>query len=501
MKGKVGNKRGPLLLVVFYGLLLGAWMMGVPPGSAPDEPAHYIRAAAAGRGQVVLTERPPAEVRGETVAERWQHEQSRQATLPRSLSPGPFECWTTPGRLTDCGVANSSDDRPVKLGTYVGTYPAGPYLLPGAAMRLGGNPRSALRWGRLIFGMMSLGFLGLAAYALWDPDAGWPTTLGLIAITTPMAVYAAGTLVPSGVETASAICFYSCVLRVARNGVAPRWIWIVMGVSGVFLATARDLGLLWLAVGGLLLMGTLGWRTAAGRVKAGGTPAALSAIVVGLGLLAAIAWQLTVQVRPEVGMRDLIANLRPNLGLFQAVYFQVIGNFGVLDTPLPLWAYAGWTLLLICLIAMALWFGTNRQIMVLAVLAAGLLVLIPSLDAVQRAVGFGAQGRHVLPLVAALGLLAGEMITGGRDKLPMLRWLPFVYVSLAAALQAVSWFAAARRYAVGIDGPLAFAGSSHWSPPLGWTVWALVVIGAAAVVVSGSLRDSALQRRMVGAGR
>jgi hypothetical protein len=60
-----------------------------------------------------------------------------------------------------------------------------------------------------------------------------------------------------------------------------------------------------------------------------------------------------------------------------------------------------------------------------------------------------------------------------------------VCVALAGGvgvLQAVAWFANARRSAVGTRGPWLFFSSAEWHPPLGWGIWAVLVIACAAAL-------------------
>ncbi|HEX2148600.1 MAG TPA: hypothetical protein VHI31_00285, partial [Actinomycetota bacterium] len=213
-------------------------------------------------------------------------------------------------------------------------------------------------------------------------------------------------------------------------------------------------------------------------------PAAL--VLVLCGLAAALVWQATEQVRPDAGAGDVAAAVVPSPGMLQAVYFQIIGNFGVLDTPMNLAAYLGWTLLLGGLAVVGLLRGSWKERLLLVGTGAATLVVVAVLDAVQRTVGFGAQGRHVLPMVAAFGLLAGEMAFGN-DATAKSGWernAGLAFAGVAAAIHGFAWFTAARRYAVGLDGPALFLQAPVWSPPGGWVVWALVAAVAAGLLVA-----------------
>ncbi|HYO00057.1 MAG TPA: DUF2142 domain-containing protein [Actinomycetota bacterium] len=457
--------------------------MSTPVGSAPDERDHYVRAAGAGRSQVILESRPEAQAPA-GVAAAWQLDQSRVVKLPGSLSPEVFECRSEVDRVEPCEAGMPPPSSPVGLSTYVGTYPPALYVVPGVAMRLADDPVAAARLGRLAGALLSILFIGLAALVLWNPATGWRSLLGLVAVATPMVVYTASTLSPSGPEAASALCFFACILRIARTRAAGTTVWVALGLSGLTLVLARDLGPVWMALGAVFLLVLAGLRGTAGRVKAGGRAAAAALVLALCGLAAALIWQATQQVRPDAGAGEVAAGLVPSPGMLQAVYFQTIGNFGVLDTPMNLAAYLGWTLLLGGLAVLGLVRGSRKQRLLLLGTGAATLVVVAVLDAIQRTVGFGAQGRHVLPMVAAFGLLAGEMAFGGdAAKRGWERNAGLAFAGIAAAIHGFAWFTAARRYAVGLDGPALFLQAPVWSPPGGWVVWALVAAVAAGLLV------------------
>lgn len=489
--------QGPLLLAVCFGLLVTAWTMSTPPGSAPDEREHYLRAAAAGRGQVVLSERPAAGSGPMSVGVPWQLKQSRVVKLPQYLSPRAFECRAVPARLIPCAGQPGSGAGSVKFSTYVGTYPPLFYLPAGVVMRPGRDAVSALGLGRLALALVSIAFLAAGVSAVWDRRVGALSLLGTVAVTTPMVLYTSSTLSPSGPELASASCFFSCALRVVRPGPAPRWVWTALGLSALALANARDLGPLWVVGGGLAVMAFAGPRLTAARVRAGGGPAATALLVAGFGLATAVVWQLAVQVRPGGGMAGLPANLVPGPGLLKAIYFQMVGNFGVLDTPMPLAAYAGWSVLIGTLTLLALWLGSTRQRLVLLAMAAGTMVLIALLDAIQKGLGFGVQGRHVLPMWIGFGLLAGEVLVARREQrsFATLRRLPLAFAVPAGGIQAIGWYTAARRYSVGLNGPWTIFAGTRWSPLGGWVLWASVVGTAVILGVMAAFDDRYTSRQ------
>ena len=98
--------------------------------------------------------------------------------------------------------------------------------------------------------------------------------------------------------------------------------------------------------------------------------------------------------------------------------------------------------------------------------------------------GFGAQGRHVLPVLVLVPLWAGEIL---RRRPEGLAWLLPAAGVLWAAGQAVAWLANARRAAVGTDGSWWFFGAAEWSPPGGWWVWAVLAAAGAALGLAATI--------------
>ena len=87
------------LLLASYALLAVAWVMGNPPGSAPDEGDHYMRALAVASGD--LYGRPNPELQGqphalpkdagpEALASLWLKKGARLVSVPPGLAP--LEC-------------------------------------------------------------------------------------------------------------------------------------------------------------------------------------------------------------------------------------------------------------------------------------------------------------------------------------------------------------------------------------------------------------------------
>lgn len=474
----VARFRGSAPAVMMLALLLisGSLVFSNPPGASPDEFAHYLKAVAAGRGDLVLAPAPPADPGAETRIQ-WMKEQSGVVEIPARLSPMPFECWAHPDFLGRCSAAVPSGET-IELETYVGSYPPFAYLLPGLLMRAAGDSVPALIAGRIGVLAICLALLGAAALALYERDRP-RYLLGLLCAVSPAVLITAASVSNSGVEVASAICFFACLLRLSRSG-SPGWIWVAGGISGAALALARDLGPAWI-VFDLVLTGIFAGGERLRTLRAtGGWRLWLAGGLVAGGVAVSAAWQALNGVRPDLSLLSL-----PEISFELANGFlrQTVGVFGPLNVFMPNYAYRLWALLVLLLIGVALFAGRPRQRLALVLAMAGFVVLSVALEAVQNIGGFGVQVRHVMPVFLTIPLLAGEIAA----RSPRLRWSysPLILPAFAAAAAAVhltAWHTIGRRFAVGEQGPPVFFSSYEWAPPGGWIPWAALMCAGCALM-------------------
>src|SRR4051794_33120931 len=176
----------PLLLSASLVALGAAWLMATPPGSAPDEGAHYVKALGAGAGDLRGSPATPNAAQrraffgadrrtaraflraANSRAARWQARTRRQFELPRELVASTFG-GTTASRETT-GACADGKQAPVistDVPTYVGTYQPYVYVPTGVAMRAAGEPRDALRIGRAVTLLACLALLLAALWLLW----------------------------------------------------------------------------------------------------------------------------------------------------------------------------------------------------------------------------------------------------------------------------------------------------------------------------------------------
>lgn len=481
--------RAPVLVAVAYLLLGSAWLVGNPPGASPDENAHYLKALAAGRGELHLDRRPPPPPDAESLDERgrWHVVTSRLVRIPAGLNPAPLLCSAFHPEISAGCLHGERPEQATEGATIVGPYQPFTYVLPGLLMRLADDAESATRFGRLGFWLASAVLLALAVLLLWSPgDAGY-SLLGLLVAATPMVAFMVSSLSANGLEIAAGICFAAALLRLARGGEVRPWIWGAVGGSGALLALSRVTGVLWLALCALAVVALAGRQPLGAAVRQGGRRAAGAAAAIGTAVVATLAWELAVQPRPHRSLGAAVRGLSTEIRELPDIFNQAIGVFGWLDTTMNTLAYSTWKVLLLALIVLAVVVGGRRQRLVLCGLVVGSVVATVGVATLNRATGFGAQARYVLPFVTIVPLAAGEILLANRHRLPELprRWLPLVFAVPVAGVHLLAWYSNARRYAVGVPGPRAFIGQAEWSPPLGWVPWLGVVALAAVALVVG----------------
>ncbi len=492
--------RLPWLLIAAYALLSVAWVFGNPPGAAPDEPAHYVKALAAGQwkwvGRKVAPlpawqppppyDAPEAQTNPEQL--RWLNQTTRVFEIPAALSPGSFACNAFRPELT---AACLRDPSQASAESSVADYPPFLYVVPGAVMRAAPDASKALLLGRLVNAALALMFVGAAIWVLWCRQAPALSLLGVLVSVSPMVVFLTSGLSASGLEIASGLCLFACVIRLARSWGASRFVWMALAGSGGVLMMSRQLGPLWVALGVLFAIATLGWRSAWARVREGGRASRLALAGIATALVLNFSWELAVRApsptQPDHIPHELVGSLGELRWLLPSLLRQGIGVFGWLDTTMPAGAYLAWGVILLMVLGTAYRMGSQRNRWTLTVMILSGIALVLALSALlMRPIGFRPQARQLLPVATALPLFAGELILLHRRRFASLRPrnLVFYVAILAGAVQGLAWYTNARRHAVGAPGPWLFLGHEQWSPPLGWRIWLLAVMVATTALVA-----------------
>jgi len=470
------------LLVGGWVLLTAAWVVGNQPLAAPDEADHYVKTVGIAEGEFLGRAAPEARI-GATERQIASTRQITRAILvPTGLNPPSCE-YGNPRRPLAC--APQAEPAPaVERVTPVGTYQPLPYLAPAALVRAGDEYGHAVRWARAAGALAALLFLALAVALLTAPGRV-ESVLGAAVAVTPMVLFISGSLNPSGLEIASGLAFLAGLLRVSRAEPPPAWVWLATGLAGAVLAASRSPGPIWVLFGLAVALALLGRGAVRRRVREGGRTVWVAGALIAAGVIANRIWEAAHGPETPVATFALRDGLELGLDQLWMAAPDLVGKFGYREYALPLWIPLTWATIVVVLGLLA-WraSGTRERRVLAAVAVAG--VALPYLLWVLsiRDTGFGLQGRHVIAIIAAVPLLAGELLHRSSRRLPAAGVA--ATTAILGLVHVAAFYLNGRRYAVGTDGPTWFVGDAVWSPPLGW--WPILVLAAAgglAVAASG----------------
>jgi hypothetical protein len=458
----------PVVLLAAGWLLLGlGWALGNPQFAAPDEGDHYVRAAALSDGTLVGAQAPDYVAPAQFPNQReWMEQTARRVTIPAGLAP-PATCYV----LDPVVSAACIDDQPVPdelvTVTPVGTYPPLPYLLPAVALNAADDPA----WGNRLARLAGL----LPAFVLLLAAALAVGVLGPLVAVTPMVVYCAATMNGSGLEIAAGVALAAALLRATRPGEeAPRAVWALAAIAGAVLALSRSTGPAWVLA--IVALAAARWWAVVRPLPRSRAPL-LAAGAVLAAIVANRVWEHFYGADATLSLVDPRGATRAGFEQWGRAVEELVGGFGYLEANVPLGLAVLWAAGVAVLLAIAARQSSTRERFVLAAaLAAAVLGPVALYVVLIRHTGFGLQGRHVLPALVAVPLLAAELVR----RRPA--WLLPAAGGAAALVHLGAWWAYARRSAVGVDGPLFFLADAQWTPPGGYVLWCLVVLAGALLV-------------------
>jgi hypothetical protein len=454
-----------LLLCAGYLVLLVSWAQSNPPFAAPDEPDHYLRAIAVAGGAVRASEevRVPAGLWSEQVLACNKHQPTRTARCLDAVRP-------TATRV-------GADSR-------AGNYPPVFYALPGFAVRASSTPTSANVTARLVVALTSAFVLAAAALLLWDARARLVSVIGLVVAVTPMVMFVSATLSSSALEVSAGIAFLASLVRLTR-GPTLTLAWAATATFGSLLILSRSAGVLWAALGAILIVALVGIGTASNLARSSRRAAQFTAGALVAAAAANRLWEHAygsdvTQVGPL--STPWYSRIPEAVGEFGRLASEWVGVFGWLDSYMPVSAHLAWFLMIAAIAALALTLGETRErlTLVAAMVLSVVLAIVVSATFASGDFGGGAQARHFLPVLVSIPLLSGEVVDRNRDRIARPTILAVTTITvIAAIIHAVALYANARRHAVGADGPWLFASSAEWTPPLGWgATFGLAALGA-----------------------
>ena len=213
--------------------------------------------------------------------------------------------------------------------------------------------------------------------------------------------------------------------------------------------------------------------------------------LVGGVLAAAVAvnrlWEALYGAHVPLDFSRLHAGLVAGVRVWWTALPELVGKFGYLDVKLPVavpaivWGWHRGDPARGCGGGLHAPAAGRLGVVVLAALAGPVLFYA----IVLRPTGYPLQGRHILPIVAAVPLLGGEMLLRycARIDPRLLGRATAAALVAVAIIQPLAWYVNAKRYAVGGSGPVWSLGSAAWSPPGGGWPWLVVVVRAVAALL------------------
>lgn len=461
--------------------LTGAWSVASPLSSGPDEPTHLTKAAAVVRGQFIGHQERPGYF---IVQLPSLYDAIDELPACYNFTPAiPASCSNLPrGELS----AEAPSDH--TAGSYNPVY----YAVVGI-VTLGPDRVSILYATRVASAMLVSLALALAMRSAAETTRpGWALAGTFLGVT-PMVAFLGGVVNPNSIEVAAGLGLWATlgvVVLAPRDDLLARRM-LRAGVLVVLLANAKPLSLLMLAVVVLACVAAAPWRRTWAVLRDRRAWPGLALGTVGVALaLAWLAWVRRLASAPEVLHPELTPPVAAEIVLRETSDYltNMLGQFGWVDTDLPVWLYVllGGTVLVALLLAAAV--GDRRQRAVLAGTAA-LLVALPLVLQVPTATvsGIPWQGRYLLAIAVGLPVLAGLVVAtrapAGADG--VLRPLAALCTGIWAAGHVLAFGLALRRYMVGISHPYFEVAGSPWRPPyVPWqSLFALCVLGACVLAV------------------
>lgn len=468
-----------------FGLLAGCWALATPVLSVPDENAHVVKAV--------------AQVHGELIGHRVPDQRQLVMDLPSGYSyTQQILCFAfQPGQPGDCGAEFGDPGGTREVATWVSAYnPLYYYVVGWPSLFLDGN--AGVYAMRIVSGFAGALFFAWAVQAAvaavrsrWLPAA---VLLGGL----PMVGYLTGAVNPNGFEALSAFALAAALLRLLEHhdpayeppALSRRYLWTIVTVSAIALANARALGPLWVVVVVALCLFAVGWTSIKSLFSTRSNYLWLA--IIAAGGLFSVLWTLgggSLSGQAEKSDAPLVgAGILPAAAymvrMTPTFAVQTLGYFGWFDTPLPGYAFWPAVAAVTLLVALAFLTARRRDLLVLAVTGAVVVLLPIAVQAYSaRQTGVIWQGRYGLFLYLTAFLIAGWVLSRrGGDRIaflaPRVTWtmagLLWVFVNLSFVL-------VLRRYVIGLDLPIGgMFKDPQWQPPLGWIAlaFAFAVISA-----------------------
>ena len=476
--------RRAVAVAVGAAAVLTCWAAAIGRYGGPDEPAHVLRAYAVAHG----------DLRGEPAA--GLPPGYRTVTVPASLGTGDPACYRHDPTTTS-GCAAGEREGEVAVATSAGTNPPLYYALVGLPPRLFGADDDPLAHRLAAVGLVAIG-LGLVAARLRST----PTRRVLaLAAVTPSAWFLWGVVNPNALEIVLVALAATGIADGRVRGRMPRpdddgprvrvaecwWVSIPLAIA----IAMRPIAAVWAAT--VLVLAVLAAHRD-GRRTTGRQRAALVLPPV-LAVVAVAAWNawsgLVVDDERTAGTGSTLDAITSSVGGLPRTAAELVASMGWLEYWAPWPAIVAWCIAAGTVAAVAV--GERPRVSLSSwLVSAAALVVVPVAFEVAwyERIGLIWQGRYSLPVAAVAVIIACASRTTGTARPAPRPWLPVVAVVAAAAGTQLTFWNAARRYAVGTDGSWWFRGaddSSRWLGAGTWVVLHGVLVALAAVLAVRAL--------------
>ena len=457
----------------FFALMV-VWSFLTPLFSGPDEPSNFIRSAAVVRGEWV-GENYPASIE-KSYWTTYVHIDPQFGTanaIPWCFAPFPEK----PG----CGIA--VEDAPIvdiPTWTNMGRYPPLPFVISGIGTVFGATNLSVYM-ARALTSLVSALLIAGSAYAFMRRKQ---SLVGLLVALTPGTIFLASAMNPSALEICSAIAMWSILPSIHQGQVHDRIIRYIFIGAGVLLIATRPIGIAmyivvsvvsWLAFGSTKFITFIKANRVALSIHS------LIAVLMAWWYVAVYSYQTSPSLTSGDEKVSITTQFTRSMNHIPELLDHVVGNFGWLDTPIPrgaLWLYA---LCVVVVITAALNHLGKRKVTALALLLVATACSAIAVDMNFYAMfgWFGAQGRHIAPILVGAPLLVVTQASFGN------RFHNAIVISWSVVM-VWAGLGALRRYTVGVNGKNALSMFTEraWSPSIGFWFAIMMLISATATTAA-----------------
>jgi hypothetical protein len=452
MSGRRSTTRLWLLAFIGFWVLFAGWSFASPYNGSQDESQHAIRAAGVVNGEIIA----PHDVNG------------GYQDVPRSIAAG----WCFERNVdvaASCERQPGGDETVTRLNTVAARFNPVYYAVTAWPMGIWPDWHGILL-SRLLNGAAVAALLACAVVA----SARWMRNRALIAglavAVTPTLAELGGAIGPQGLETAAGLALFTSLFALVHeqgDGINRATV-ALAAVSASVLVTPMMTGLLWLVViTGAVLLGSHRERL---RELVRSATVRKWSIVVGVAVVASVAWTLLVRLGGVVTsdhhmtigqiLKTEVLDLWPNAAE------QIVGGMGWANSPIPRLLFVLWYVPFGLLFVGALALGDRSdrwRTLALFLGAFAPMVLLEVL--IANRTGYFTQGAYYMPGAVALPVfgayvLARRVFTGAE-----VRMATRTFAVLLVPVQLVALVYTMARWNSGLVSLNPFNGS--WHPPYG----------------------------------